>query len=601
MIIEGKVDWKGRPARKDKHGGSITSVLLLAGFVFENMATMALAVNLVTYFIGVMHFNLADSANHLTNFMGTGYILCIFVATLADTYIGRANALLISASIEFVGIALLTAQAHFPSLKPPICNIFNPNANCQQVKGANSSLLFISLYLIAAGAAGIKSSLPSHGADQFDEKDPKEADKMSSFFNFLLLALCLGGSVSLTLVVWVQDNKGWDWGFGLSTVAMFLSIVIFVAGLPMYRIHVIKGSSPIVEIIQVYVAAFRNRNLRLPENPVDLFEIDRDKEAATIDTEFLPHRDVLRFLDKAAIQQDQQNMSNPWKLCRVTQVENAKFILTLVPIFCCSIIMTLCLAQLQTFTIQQGLTMDTTLTKSFNIPPATIPILPIVFLIILIPVYDRLLVPLIRRFTSHPTGITHLQRVGVGLVLSAISMATAGLVEIKRKRIARENNMVNAIPILQPLPMSVFWITFQFFIFGIADMFTYVGLLEFFYSQAPKGVKSMSTCFLWSSMALGYFLSTILVKVVNLITKKHTRSGGWLAGNNLNKNHLNLFYFLLAGLSICNFLVYLFFSSRYKYRPQSLELQVEDHDHDHGKEMKKVKEDNSHELKSIHF
>ncbi|KAI8525964.1 hypothetical protein RHMOL_Rhmol13G0271300 [Rhododendron molle] len=35
--------------------------------------------------------------------------------------------------------------------------------------------------------------------------------------------------------------------------------------------------------------------------------------------------------------------------------------------------------------------------------------------------------------TSHTTGIKQLQRAGVWLVLSAISMAIAGIVEVKRK------------------------------------------------------------------------------------------------------------------------------------------------------------------------
>lgn len=33
---------------------------------------------------------------------------------------------------------------------------------------------------------------------------------MSSFFNWLLLALCIGGAISLTLILWVQDNKRWE-------------------------------------------------------------------------------------------------------------------------------------------------------------------------------------------------------------------------------------------------------------------------------------------------------------------------------------------------------------------------------------------------------
>jgi peptide/histidine transporter 3/4 len=46
---------------------------------------------------------------------------------------------------------------------------------------------------------------------------------------------------------------------------------------------------------QVYVAAIRNRNLPLPEDPTELYEIEQDKEAAAEEIEFLPHRDIFRF------------------------------------------------------------------------------------------------------------------------------------------------------------------------------------------------------------------------------------------------------------------------------------------------------------------
>ncbi|XP_024993060.1 protein NRT1/ PTR FAMILY 4.6-like [Cynara cardunculus var. scolymus] len=578
MLIEGKVDWKGRTATKNKHGGMRAAILVLATFAFENMANLALAVNLVTYFNTVMHYDIADAANHLTDFMGTGYILSIVMACLADAYIGRFRTVLIAAFIEFVGLALLTLQAHYPKLKPPLCNIFLPTSNCEKVNGGNAVLLFLAIYLLAVGGAGVKAALPSHGADQFDEKYPKEATQMSTYFNWLLLGVAVGGSVSLTCFVWVQDNKGWDWGFGLSTIAMFLGALIFVFGLPQYRIYVVQGSSAITEIIQVYVAAIRNRKLQFPEDPSELHEIPMDKEAA-LQEEFLPHRDVYRWLDKAAIVSDDSESPSPWKLCRVTQVENAKILLAMVPVFLCSIIMTLCLAQLQTWSVQQGVTMDIKLTKSFNMPPASLPIIPVAFLVIMIPIYDQIFVPLMRKLTGIPTGIRYLQRVGVGLILSSLSMAIAGVMEVKRKNVAKDHDMLDAIPLLQPLPISVFWLSFQYFIFGIADMFTYVGLLEFFYSQAPKPIKSISSCFLWSSMAIGYFMSSIMVKIVNHATKGATKSGGWLAGNNINRNHLEFFYWMLAILSLINFAVYLLVAMRYKYRPQSLDVEHEYEEH----------------------
>ncbi|KAL8460749.1 hypothetical protein ACS0TY_032311 [Phlomoides rotata] len=587
QLIKGKVDWKGRTAQKDKHGGTRASVLILGAFLFDSMATMALAVNLITYFTEVMHYDISDAANQLTNFMGTSYILTILVATLADTYIGRFRSVLMAISVEFLGLGLLALQAHYPKLKPPLCNIYDPSTHCVQVSGGNAALLFVALYMVAFGSGGVKAALPSHMADQFDDRDDKEAKEKSSYFNWLLLALCIGGAISLTLIVWIQDHRGWDWGFTISTVSIFFAIIVFAFGLPHYRIHVVNGSSALIEIAQVYVAAVRNRKLQLPEDSTQLHESEIDKEAA-IQADFLPHTNAFSFLDKAAIHassEEEPQKPSPWKLCTVTQVENAKILLNMVPIFCCTIIMTLCLAQLQTFSIQQGVTMDTNITKHIQIPPASLPMIPITFLVIIIPVYDRIIVPFLRKLTGIPTGITYLQRVGVGLILSSLSMAVAAIVEVKRKQVARDHNMLDEIPILQPpIPISVFWLSFQYFIFGIADMFTYVGLLEFFYHQVPRDLKSISSCFLWTSMSLGYFFSTILVKIVNKATEDITRSGGWLAGNNINRNHVNLFYWLLSLMSLLNFFVYLFVAKRYKYREETHESTTENASHDLHKE-----------------
>lgn len=112
-------------------------------------------------------------------------------------------------------------------------------------------LLFAALYMVAFGSGGVKAALPSHMADQFDDRDAKEATKKSSFFNWLLLAMCIGGVISLTLIVWIQDHRGWDWGFTVSTIAIFFAIIVFSFGLPHYRIHVVNGSSALIEFAQV--------------------------------------------------------------------------------------------------------------------------------------------------------------------------------------------------------------------------------------------------------------------------------------------------------------------------------------------------------------
>ncbi|XP_059078076.1 protein NRT1/ PTR FAMILY 4.6-like [Cryptomeria japonica] len=194
------------------------------------------------------------------------------------------------------------------------------------------------------------------------------------------------------------------------------------------------------------------------------------------------------------------------------------------------------LSQLQKFSVSQGLTMETSMGKNFDIPPGSLTILPLVIIVIIAiitPFYNGNFVPLARKFTAHETCITHLQRVGVGLVLYAISMSIAGLVEVKRKKLAKDPN-------------------------GNVGFYTN-GLMEFFYSEAPSGMRSLATAFSWTSMALGYFLNNVLVKIVNCATHM-TKTHRWLGGNNLNRNHLNLFYWLLAILSMLNFVNYLYWS-----------------------------------------
>lgn len=55
----------------------------------ERLTTLGIAVNLVTYLTGTMHLGNASSANIVTNFLGTSFMLCLLGGFVADTFIGR--------------------------------------------------------------------------------------------------------------------------------------------------------------------------------------------------------------------------------------------------------------------------------------------------------------------------------------------------------------------------------------------------------------------------------------------------------------------------------------------------------------------------------
>ncbi|KAK6121258.1 hypothetical protein DH2020_045032 [Rehmannia glutinosa] len=487
---------------KGKGGFRATSfIYALTGL--ENMGLVANMVSLVLYFSYKMYFDLSTSANTLTNLMGSTYLLSVVGGFISDNYINRFNCCLIFGTLEVLALSMMTIQAHSDSLLPKPCG----KSSC--VENGVAVYFYASLSLLALGVGGVRGALPALGADQFDAKDPKEAKGLASYFNWLLLSSVVGGSVGVTIVVWVATNKNnhnWWKGFLITAVGTFAGYVFLVVGKPFYRLQVIRDS-PLTRIVQVIVVAIKNGGLSHPESPSELYEInekDSDSTAAKI-----AHTEQFRWLDKAAILPPNTEPS-PWKVCTVTQVEEVKVLTRMMPIIASTIILNTCMAQLQTFSVQQGYRMNPRL-GSFQVPAASIPVIPLLFMIVLIPIYDRLFVPFVRKFTKHPSGVTQLQRVGVGLVLSALSMAIAGIVEVKRKKQSLKSPLS---------PISLFWLAFQYGIFGIADMFTLVGLLEFYYKEAPVGMKSLSTSFVWISQSFGYFLSSVFVDAINSVTKR---------------------------------------------------------------------------------
>jgi len=77
-------------------------VVLSANFGLENMASLSLAVNLILYFMFVMHIDLAEASNLLTNYMGTSYMVAVLISIFADVFVGRYMTVILSSLVELV-------------------------------------------------------------------------------------------------------------------------------------------------------------------------------------------------------------------------------------------------------------------------------------------------------------------------------------------------------------------------------------------------------------------------------------------------------------------------------------------------------------------
>ncbi|XP_019456595.1 PREDICTED: protein NRT1/ PTR FAMILY 4.6-like [Lupinus angustifolius] len=558
---EGYVDWRNKPALRTHHGGMLAASFVLVVEVLENLAFLANSSNLVLYLREYMHMSPSKSANNVTNFIGTAFLLALLGGFLSDALFTTYHIYLISALIEFMGLIVLTIQARIPSLKPSECDKFT---TCIEVNGGKAAILFSGLYLVALGVGGIKGSLAAHGGEQFDETTPSGRKQRSTFFNYFVFCLSCGALIAVTFVVWIEDNKGWEWGFAISTISIFVSIPVFLAGSPTYR-NKIPSGSPLTTILKVLVTASLNscivRNSSSAVVSPSNHHSGRKESEGEIgkpSTSIEKPSATLKFLNNALLNEPLHSSLE----CNVQQVEDVKVVLKILPIFACTIMLNCCLAQLSTFSVEQAATMDTKL-GSLKVPPASLPIFPVVFIMILAPIYDHIIIPYARKATKSETGITHLQRIGIGLVLSIIAMAVAAIVEVKRKSVAVHSGLLDDAT--KPLPITFFWIAFQYLFLGSADLFTLAGLLEFFFSEAPIRMRSLATSLSWASLAMGYYLSSVIVSIVNTATSTSNHRP-WLSGGNINHFHLERFYWLMCLLSGLNFLHYLFWAIKYKYR-----------------------------------
>ena len=262
----------------------------------ENMGFVANMVSLFSYFYGLMHFDLSGAANTLTNFMGATFLLSLVGGFVSDTLLSRLNTCLIFGTIELLvkityfqslphglthkcsfhlnnlghsgvmlrlqGLMLMTIQAYSNKLHPADCG----KPSC--VEGGTAVMFYVSLCLYALGSGGVRGALPALGADQFNQKDPNEAEALASFFNWVILSATVGASVGVTVIVWVSSTVTWYWGFFISLVTAFIGFIVLALGRRFYRIQP-HGQSPIIRTVQVVLSL----SLLHPENNMSTLSV----------------------------------------------------------------------------------------------------------------------------------------------------------------------------------------------------------------------------------------------------------------------------------------------------------------------------------------
>jgi peptide/histidine transporter 3/4 len=442
------------------------------------------------------------------------------------------------------GLVLLTVSAAVPSLRPgTACQM---GAACAPATKSQFSVFFAALYLTSIGTGGVKSALLPFGAEQYDD-DAERPELKQAFFSWFFAAINLGIFIAGTLISWLEQNVAWALGFGIGTACLLVAALAFVAGTPWYRVQMPAGS-PLRDIIRVLVAAFRKRGVRLEREDGAAAPLHED--AAAEDEQRLARTKGLRCLDKAAVLskgEDGAAAEGAWSLCTVSEVEGVKILVRMLPIWATCVLYAGSLGQMTTTFIQQGMAMDARLGGRFKVPAASLVSVEVVFMLLWVALHDAAVIPLARRATGRPGGLTQLQRMGVGRFLVVLALGTAALVERRRLRGAAGG-----------AAMSIAWQVPQFVLVAGSDVFCGIAQLEFFYGEAPAAMRSICSALSFLALSLGFYVNSLVVTLVAAVTGRP----GWLAPD-LNAGHLDYYFWLWTVISVANLLLYMVLAARY--------------------------------------
>uniref|UniRef100_A0A0D6QY37 Major facilitator superfamily (MFS) profile domain-containing protein n=1 Tax=Araucaria cunninghamii TaxID=56994 RepID=A0A0D6QY37_ARACU len=564
FALDGSVDLQGRPVLRAKTGG-LKACSFIVGFEFcERLAFGGIGANLVIYLTNKLHEGTVSASRNVTNWIGTMWLMPILGAYIADTHWGRYWTFLVFAFVYLMGMILLTLAVSLTSLRPPECP---SGEGCQRASTLQTGFFYLALYLLALGAGGIKPNISTFGADQFDDFDPRENSLKNHFFNWWMFTIFLGILFGKTILIYVEDNVSWEVSYGLITAALIISIIVFLVGTPYYR-HKRRTGSPLKRIAKVFTSLARNWKVKSPSDPSYLYEID-SKEYVAKGRYPIAHTSALRFLDKAASKNDANSSS---RVCTVTQVEEAKLMIGILPVWLACILPSTMEEQAGTLFVKQAQTLDRHMGSSFQIPPGSTTAFFTLSMLITTLVYDRFLVPLLRRFTGNPKGITALQRMGTGMALQVLAAVIAMITEIKRLEVVRDLGLEDKKKAI--VPRTIFTLMPQYILLGIADALLNIGKIDFFYDQAPESMQSLGTSLYTSTQGVGAFMNSVLITIVSEITGRGGHRG-WIL-NNLNASHLDYYYAFLGVLLFVNLLFFFVVSYLYEYKREVTRFLGED-------------------------
>ncbi|KAL0358021.1 UNVERIFIED_CONTAM: protein NRT1/ PTR FAMILY 2.13 [Sesamum calycinum] len=447
-------DTKAAAQKQRKPGGWKAMPYVLGNETLERLAAIGLLGNFMVYLLREFHMGQVEASNVLNIWSGLTNFSPLIGAFISDSFLGRFTTIAYATIASFMGMLTMTLIAWLPQLHPPPCNV---DANqCRGPTKSQFGILVMALGFLSIGSGGIRPCSIPFGVDQFDATTEEGQRGINSFFN------C--AHVVLDPAVLRRDEI----------------VCVCEAGGQCLLRHRAGGR-----------CCLQERKATFPDgDDVEGVYYDPPPVKGTI-VKKLALTNQFRFLNKAALITEGEvladgSKSKPWGLCSIQQVEETKCLFRIMPVWVSGIICFTAMSQQGTFTVSQASKMDRSLGRNFKIPPGSLSVISMITIGIWLPFYDRVLVPP-RKVTRLEGGISLLQRMGIGIVFSILSMIIAGLVERVRRASAVMHAGQDGIA-----PLTVFWLAPQLMVMGFAEAFNIIGQIEFYNKEFPENMRSVA-------------------------------------------------------------------------------------------------------------
>ncbi|NXQ10136.1 S15A1 protein, partial [Peucedramus taeniatus] len=344
---------------------------------------------LTLYFTRFLHWeeNFATAIYH--TFVALCYLTSIFGAIIADSWLGKFKTILYLSIFYAIGQTVLSVGS--------ISDLTDHNQDgSPDAIAVNIALSMIGLVLIAFGTGGIKPCVSAFGGDQFEDNQEKQRSIFFSLFYFSVNA----GSLLSTLVTPIirasecgihTKQECYPLAFGVPAILMAVSTVVFVLGSKMYK-KVKPQGNVILEVSKCVGFAIKNRFRH------------RSKE--------FPKRE--HWLDWASDKYDKRLIAQTKMVLRVL------FLYIPLPMFWAVF-------------DQQGSRWTLQATSmngdfGFQVQPDQMQIVNPILIVIMVPVVDSLVYPLIKKCKLN---FTPLKKITVGMFLGSLAFVAAALLQVQ--------------------------------------------------------------------------------------------------------------------------------------------------------------------------